>query len=219
MPFFIPALIAGASALGGLLGNRKSIQTQQSSSDQSGSFDNFSLPQFGQASDLNIEMSRLLPKLYQESSDLSGYIGTGLRNINSAGNTRLKAINNALASRGLSWSPVGAALEQEEETKRIGDQVNFLSQAPLLKRSMQREDLDNLFNYINLNRGLHNTGTFTQRGTNSGSVTNPGNMAGGFFGGLGQSLAGLYGQGAFDSDLGGSGFKTPGGGRSSNPIY
>ncbi len=204
MPFpFIPLAITGISALASLLGNRKKQATQENTTTQ-----NSSGTQFTDSSSTPLltpeaqgAYSQLFPALQnrvQQGADLSGYRDAGLRNINTSGENSRNRIVQALAARGLSNSPASAALIARQGDAQASESSNFLNNIPLLQRQMQGQDLDQLLRAATaLPTGMRNQGSVTTTGnatsTSKGTATQPGDMLGGLFSGLGQGLASTFG--------------------------
>ena len=195
MPFFIPALIAGASALGGILGNRAKKQTQTSES--TSTFDNLTRPEYGEKE--SIIKDRILNELLarsEQDTDLSGYSALGLGNIAKGQSAKQRALQSFLASRGLGSSPMAASAIAGLQGEQIGAGVDFLNSLPLLRRDLSRQSLGDLSSFFSsLPVAQRSSGTQTQRGTQTSQT--PGNMLGGAFGSAATTLMGLYGNGAF----------------------
>ena len=195
MPFFIPALIAGASALAGVLGNRAKKQTQTSESTTTRNM--LTAPEYGEKEAL--VKDRILNELLARSeadTDLSGYSALGLGNIAKGQSAKKRAMESFLASRGLGGSPMAAHAMSGLQGEQIGAQTDFLNTLPLLQRNMQRESMGDLSQFFSsLPVAQRTTGTDVTKGTQTQNI--PSNMlAGGLTAGIG-TLANLYGQGAF----------------------
>jgi hypothetical protein len=199
-----PALM-GLSGLAGLFGGRQqeqesfgqregqtdygSSQTGYTSGETAPQYDpftmairNYLLQQFGK----------------QQQTDLSGYAGQGLSQINAAAGIREQALKNVLAARGLSNSAVAGSALGGIQSQRIGEGVNFLNQIPLMQRQFKIEDLNNFANFFKAlpvgqrsyaQTGQQVTGTSHTNEFNKQKQTIPGNMMGGLFSGLGSGLA------------------------------
>ena len=223
----LPWILTGVSGVAGALGNRGSTSTstqnqtgttdqttnQSGTTTQTGTQDykDTSMPQY------TPEMARIMDYLMstmrnrlQSSTDLSGYQTQGLQNINQGADLKRRVMENMLASRGLSASPTTANSISRIESGRIGDQMSFLNQIPLLQRQLQGEDLNTYANFFkSLPVGTQRTGSSTtnQTGTSTGTSrttgtttgqatgtqTQPGNILGGLFSGLGTGLATAFG--------------------------
>lgn len=232
MPFFIPALIAGASALGGLLGNRKQTSQQSGSSTTSGmqdftgtqsnEFSNLSSPVYDpqQLQMRNFLLSQFYNRTNPETikSITEAAINQGVNNYNQEYQGAEQALRGNLAMRGLQYSPAGANAEAQLQNSRIGNIIGLRNQAPLLQNQLQESALTDFSNFLTrLPFGTQSSGSSfgstsghqssTQNTESQGTVTQPGNMLGGLFGGLGSALAALYGQGAFQK--GGGGLSIP----------
>jgi len=143
-----------------------------------------------------LEALGTLRKNAANSTDLSGYTTQGLQSINSGADMKRRAMENIMAAKGLSYSPAAAHATGRVESGRIGEQVNFMNSLPLLQRQMQNEDLSSLTSFLTaLPTGSRQKGTTVQNTTGnwnqqgSSQQTNPGNMLGGLFSGLGSGLA------------------------------
>jgi hypothetical protein len=204
MPAFaIPLAISGISALAGLLGNRKKQATQDSTTTQNTSgtenYDNYNTPIL--TPEAMQAYSTLFPQLQnriQSGADLSGYTASGLRNITNTGENARNRIVQNLAARGLTNSPASAAIIARQGDTQAGETANFLNSVPLLQRQMQGQDLDQLLRAASaLPTGMRQQGSSTRTGTSTsntrGTVTQPSDMLGGLFSGLGQGLASTYG--------------------------
>lgn len=236
--FIVPAVISGiGSIFGGLFGNRSQTTNQNYSNNtqQSGqqnfygtgqnNFSNVSMPTYDPA---QLQMRNfLLNQFYNRSNpqaitDLTNSaINQGVENYNQGYRSADLALQNNLAQRGLQYSPAGAAASSQLQNERIGNIVGLRNQAPMLRNQLQESALTDFSNFLSrLPVGTASSGTQNtiQTGdTNSsmnsstsgtGQVTQPGNMLGGLFngiGGLGGILASLYGSGAFGKSNNSSG--------------
>lgn len=207
----IPLAISGISALAGLFGNRKQKQEQQTSSsiDQTTTGSSNQLVNLLNAPEYTPEMAAVRDQILNmlmgrvsSSTDLTGYTTTGLQDINRGSDLKRRTMENVLASRGLSYSPSTAHSVGRVESDRIGEQISFLNQIPLLQRQLQGEDLSALGDFFSRlpvaqrQSGVTNLNTTsTTKGTSTGSstTTQPGNMMGGLFSGLGSGIASTYG--------------------------
>lgn len=157
-----PVLGLGASAVGGALGN-KSTQTSTPTMD----------PAYGplQSMILGQVQNRLA-----NGTDLSGYTGSGISNINQGYNAIKTSQNNDLTARGLASSPVAGAVDATRENARAGDIASFRNSIPLLQRQFQNEDLGSATNLLGLGRGVNTTGNYG--GGAGGAATNLAGMLG-----------------------------------------
>lgn len=226
MPFpFIPAILAGIGALGGVLGNRSKTATQQQQQNfnQSGNqYQSFSGTgtQTPSYDPLGENLRQVLAQMYlgRASSGpdfMRNYESAGLEDINRGAESGRAILNKILAERGLSYSPAAATALGRVEENRIGRGIAFRNQLPLVQDELERErltDLSGFFSRLPFGTSTTSTGTSTgvssTGGTSSGTgaSTDPGNLLGGLTGGLGNMLAFLYGQGAFDNGLGPKGY-------------
>lgn len=221
MPAFLaPLAIAGISALGNYFANRKKTtsQTQDTTNRSTGS-----VSSTADINDVSTTRPDLDPAtmtylnnirdrytaLLDQDPNLSGYEAGGIQNINRAGDLRSRAIGNILAARGLTYSPIAGSAMASAEGSRFSDVANFRNQIPMLREQIMRERLaeaGNFFSRIPTGQTTTNIGQrsgtesrdLTSTGNMTGTATDPGNQLGGLFGGLGTSLAYLYGSGAFE---------------------
>lgn len=73
--------------------------------------------------------------------DLSGYTSSGLQTINQGYDAANKALQQTLASRGLTYSPVAGSSTAALGTQRIGAGINFQNQIPLLAQQLYQQKL------------------------------------------------------------------------------
>lgn len=211
MGWFVPALIAGASAVAGALGNRSKKYTSESQMDQTttqeGSGTNEVAPVYSD------EVAGLLknPLLAAYSNRLregtspfmDAYRAQGLRSINQGASARQRILQNLYASRGLQWSPAAATAEAGSEANRVGNIINFQTGLPLIEEELRSNRLGEASRFL-ASLPIGQRSSYSQRatgrttGTQTGTQTMPGNMLGGAFGGAAGSLALLYGMGAFN---------------------
>lgn len=186
VPLITAAAGAGSSIIGGALAN-KSKQTSTPTMD----------PKYAGLQDLLLQTMQ--SRLSAPSALPAGYVGAGVRNINASYDAAGKATENALTSRGLAGSPVAAHADLTRTLARAGDVGTFRSNAPLVEREMQNQDLGMANNLLGMGRGVTSTGT-----------------AGGGMGGAMDSLAGylgyLQGKGIFGQLPGAKKPGTPTGG-------
>lgn len=146
------------------------------------------------------------------ATNLTPYTQGGLQQIGQQGNANASAINNNLASRGLTFSPnAGSALAQN--TINTGNQQQqFLQGIPLLQNQLQTQAQQNAEAALKA-PGIATTGstvgntygstTGTNQSSTNGTQTTNGDPLAGLFGGLGAGLAGgnQYGQSNITSIL------------------
>lgn len=214
MAAFLPFLMTGLSALAGGLGNREQKQQQSgtsnttSNSTSTQNIDQSTNPTYDplQLKMRDFLMNQFYNRTRPESTAglVDNYIGGGVNTINNSSTQQEQALSAALAARGLSYSPVAAQAIGQQQSNRIGQITGLQMQAPLLQDQMQQSRLTDFSSFLKgLPTGTHTTGTNTtntsgtQNTTQQGTVTTPGNVLGGAFGGAAGMLANLYGQGAF----------------------
>lgn len=76
-----------------------------------------------------------------KDTDLSGYTSQGLQTINQGYDAANKALQQTLASRGLTYSPMAANSTAALGTQRIGAGINFQNQIPLLQQQLYQQKL------------------------------------------------------------------------------
>lgn len=173
--WLLPALLGGASFLGGALNNRAKKGTQTTTQQDSPA-----------ASGLNdLLLSRARERL-KAGIDFGGYQAEGMKNINNTFGDVRTSVNADLTARGLTDSPAAAAPLTRLEGSRGAALSQFTNTLPLVRRQMEDEDLSMASRlYAMQPRTMTSTGT------------QPGNMAGGGFSDMSSVMAFLYGMGAF----------------------
>ena len=194
----IPAVIAGLSALGGLFGNRKSTAKATTKGTQVTDRTATSTPTYdpNALAMRNALMSTFMGRISPSyARTLADDITTGnIQNINRGFGAGQRALQEALAGRGLNFGPLSAVLGAESNNNRIGALIQALNQRRLLADQLQTgalEGASNFFSRLPVGRTDTEKGTVTTDSMTE--QTNPGNMLGGAFGGLGTSLAGILG--------------------------
>ena len=139
----IPFILSGLSALSGYLSG-KNKQTQ--STDSSINETNTTTPNYDPLalSGRNTVLQTYMDRLKNPTGFMTGYTGQGMRKINQGADVRRSSLENILAARGLSASPVSASLLDRGEGDRISQLTDFYSQIPLLQRQLQDADLTGL---------------------------------------------------------------------------
>jgi hypothetical protein len=74
-------------------------------------------------------------------TDLSGYTSQGLQTINQGYDAASKALQQTLASRGLTYSPISGSSTAALGTQRIGAGIQFQNQIPLLRQQLYQQKL------------------------------------------------------------------------------
>lgn len=214
----VPAIMAGISALSSYLANRKkkeqeSEQQQQTNSTQNTLLNNTtdSTPTYDP---LQLQMRNfLINTMFNRTNPnalhglVNNYIGQGTNEINQSAGANEIALKNALAARGLSYSPVAGQALAQGQSNRIGQITGLNIQAPLLEDQLQQQRLTDFGTFMRgLPTGTHNVGTSvgttttTGNANTQGSITDPNrNPWAGALGAASQTLANLYGQGAFQT--------------------
>lgn len=169
------AALLGASALGGIFGNRSKKQTSTTTTQLS-----------PEAAGLQPMMADLIRKRLAGSADLSGYQTQGIHDINHTFGAAQTGLNNELTARGLSDSPAAVSPTANLYGSRAGSIAQLVNSIPLLQRQLQGDDISAANQFTALSpRTTTTTGTM------------PGNMAGGAFGDIGSMLGYLIGSGKF----------------------
>lgn len=165
----IPAIMGGISALASWLGNRgnkTSTQTKDLTTTETPEYDPQAL------AGRNAVLDAYLQRMNNYGGYMAGYAGSGMRDINRAGDARSAALASTLAARGLSFSPVGASLAGRNEDTRLSQLTDFASTLPLVQRGLQSEDLQNFGGFISslpVGRKIREQGTVTGAGTQPAS--------------------------------------------------
>ena len=227
MPIPWLPIVLGMQALSGILGGRKAARTGTTDITTTGTetsgvtgretqtFDLSTLPQLmPEIQKLISPLSSILMQRLTSPIDLAGYTGAGIKNINQAAEARTKALNQVLASRGLTYSPTAGVANIAAESGRLSDISNFVSQLPMLQRQMQGEDINNLLNLIRaVPVGERKTGTqiddiirnitSTSMGRRYGVGVEPGSVLAEGVSVPSSLLAALYGLGKIPKTWGG----------------
>jgi len=177
----------GAAGLGGLLGGKSKTQTQTGS--QTSSTTPIENPDYQELIQKIIGMG--LDKAGGGTGDyLKGYEAQGMDQINRTHDAIAGNLENMLTGRGLSTSPIAGQVDIQRELARGSDIGNFQANLPLVGRQLEQQDFGNIMAIL----GQRPIGSQTS-GTTQGSITTPGNMAGGAFGDIGSMLGWLLGKG------------------------
>jgi hypothetical protein len=167
--------LLGASALGGIFGNRNKKQTSTTSTTLS-----------PDAQGMNSVIADLIRKRLSSSTDLSGYKTQGIQDINKTFGAAQTGLNADLTARGLSDSPAAVGALTNLSTGRSGSIAQLVNSLPMLQRDMQQQDI-----------GLANQFSALQPRTTTTTGTGSGNMAGGAFSDIASMLGYLIGSGKF----------------------
>jgi len=197
----VPLAISGLGALAGSFGNKPQKTTTDSSNISTGNFQQsgYTAPVYDPATQ---ELRDTLTSQFKglATPDLSGYAASGIGQINNNSDIRTRALQNSLAARGLSNSPIASIAPALSQSQRIGDISQFQNNLPLLQQQLLLQNLNAGAGYLKgLPIGQSTTSSGANYGTQTGhSVqTGTGNQAAGGLAGLATTLAGLYGKGAF----------------------
>lgn len=218
--FLLPALMTGLSAIGGGLLNKPQTQTQSGVSDSTSNSTTHGTSNIDQSTTptydpLQLKMRDFLMSQFfnrQNPNSINNLvqqsIGQGTNAINEGAQGSEQALSAALASRGLSYSPVAGQAIGQQQSNRIGQITQLQGQAPMMQDQLQQQRLTDFSSFLKgLPTGTHTMGTTTQdsntmgtqHGTSSGTGTTQGNVMGGAFAAGASTLANLYGQGAFNN--------------------
>lgn len=169
--WLIPALMTGAAAGAGAMGNKKKTVSSVP----------VVAPEYKgmQGALLNLIQQRLA----SPTSLPSGYEAGQIRDINSAYGLAGQNLSNRMTARGLGTSPVAGAGETKLALGRAGEISRMRAALPLVERTLRDQDLSLATNVLRTGMGT--------------SATDPGNMTGGAFTSAADMLAYLYGKGAF----------------------
>lgn len=202
--WLLPLAISGISALSGYLANRKKTaeQEQKQNSQTIQESEMMSMPEYDPQQKMMRDtlMQQYLDQLSSNEDYFGGYRNQGLQTINQGSDAANRAIENVLASRGLSGTSAGITSSIQNQLNRVNQQSSFLNEIPLLQDKRYQDLLGGASGFFSrLPVGTRQSGRQVSNttGTSSGTVTDPGNPWGGAIGGLSNSLFGLYGAGAF----------------------
>jgi hypothetical protein len=134
--------LMGASALASYLSGRKKKQEEAQTEDLTTTTTPNLSPEILSARQKVLDT--YTNRLGNNEGYLTGYTGQGLRKINRAGDLQQEALQNTLAARGLSSSPVSAALSAKADSDRFAQSIDFQNTIPLLNRQLTTEDLTGL---------------------------------------------------------------------------
>ena len=200
----LPFLTTGISALAGLFGSKpKPITTTTNST-------NTSTPNIG-ANQQNLidQFTQGITKQMQ-GTDLTGYTGQGLQQINQSAGVGDKMSDNILAARGLSNSPYAAFMKNQNNNNRLNQSSQFLNQIPLLQQQLRQQAIQQAISgSAAIPFGTTSTGSSTSTQTGGGGSPVAGALSGagaalnapingvGTTAGesIGNTLAGIFGKG------------------------
>jgi hypothetical protein len=127
----LPFLTTGISALAGLFGSKKTTTNTNST--------NTITPNIGaNQQSLEDQFTQGITKQLQ-GTDLTGYTGQGLQQINQTAGVGDKMSDNILAARGLSNSPYAAFMKNQNNNNRLNQSSQFLNQIPLLQQQLRQQ--------------------------------------------------------------------------------
>jgi len=188
----LPLLTTGISALAGLFGSKPKPVTTNSSS-TSTSTPNIGGGQQGIIDDFTQGIHKQM-----QGTDLTGYTGQGLQQINQSAGVGDKMSDNILAARGLSNSPYAAFMKNQNNNNRLNQSSQFLNQIPLLQQQLRQQAIQTAISgsqAIPFGSTQSGSSTSTQSGGGGSPVA-------GALSGLGAGLnAPINGMGGTTSDL------------------
>lgn len=195
-------LFGGSGAASGAFGGTSTTNSNQSGSgtnnqqySQSGS----STPTYDASTDfLRKTLNNTVLQNLQNSTDLSGYQSSGIEGINQNADAQKIGLNQSLAGRGLTYSPVAATSGAQVDANR-GNQINsFNNTIPLIQQQLYEQKLADAQNQFKANPfGTSQTGqgssagqqTQQSSGTSTTKTTPAGGILGGILGGLSQAAS------------------------------
>jgi hypothetical protein len=202
MPFFVPALMTGISALAGAMGNRSQTQQQESSTTSNQNQTTRPIYDDKQAAIRDFMLQALMGNVENSPQLGNAFLDSSIRGINQQYGAGVNGILQLMVSRGLGRTSAGIAPEMALEGNRMGAIAQAYGQVPMVNYETNRNALGDLASFFSsLPVATNTTGTTTSN--TKGTATTPGNMLGGSLGNGAQMAAFLYGNGAF-------GKKTPG---------
>lgn len=177
----LPLLTTGISALAGLFGGKpKTTTTNTTQNSNSTSTPNIA----PDAQSLENQYTQAIGQQLA-GTDLTGYEGQGLQQINQTAGTADKMSQNILAARGLSNSPYAAALTNQNNNNRLNQSSQFVNQIPLLQQQLRQQAIQSAISgSAAIPYGNTTTGTTTTNQTQTGS----GNPTAGALSGAGAAL-------------------------------
>jgi hypothetical protein len=213
MAWFVPAIIAGASALSQYLANRKK-KTEQEQSNATGTTQTLfgttssqTTPTFDPFTEAFRKKlgSLYTNRMYEDPSRLVDSILTrNLQGLNKGSEIARRIASNTMAARGLGFSPATGAVLSGMESERVGKGIDILGQRDLMIEDLIKSRLAEASNFFQMQPvGSSTTGQTSQTGTqigeqtSTGTLQTPGNQLGGMFTNLTSGLASMYAAGAF----------------------
>lgn len=178
----LPFLSTGISALAGLFGSKpKPVVTDTNSTNHLSTNPNIGANQ----QNLIDQFTQGITKQMQ-GTDLTGYTGQGLQQINQTAGVADKMSKNILAARGLSNSPYAAALTNQNNNNRLNQSSQFLNQIPLLQQQLRQQAIQSAISGSQaIPFGQTTDGSSTQHSVQSGGGGSP---VAGALSGLGAGL-------------------------------
>jgi hypothetical protein len=134
------------------------------------------------------QLTELFKQFTSKPTNLSGYQAQQGGNINQASRMQQQGLDNNLAARGLSTSPIAATASAGVDAQRVAQQNNLAQSIPLLQNQLQSQALNQGTGFLSaLPRGT----VQNQSGSQTGSTTQNSTTKQNSGGGLGSLLGGL----------------------------
>lgn len=189
--WLLPAVMAGGSALGSWLSNRKSNKAKTTTtSTTSGSTTPTLAPEYKGIQSALVPM--IQNKLANPYKLPAGFEQAGIRDINKTYDLAGQSLSNNMTARGLGRSAIAGAGENALADGRASEIVQYQGTLPLIQRGFQSEDIGQAMALMNMGRGSSTTGTGT---STSDSATGEGSALGSGISSLVRMLGYLRGQG------------------------
>jgi hypothetical protein len=126
---------------------------------------------------LNPASQALISQLTQSMSGLNapsvqGLVQNQTANINANSNAQSQAVNNVMASRGLSTSPVAATAQVGVGQNRVNQINQVQAQAPIEQNQLELQDLATASGFANMLPNLSGSTTSQNTGQTTGTTSN-----------------------------------------------
>lgn len=144
----------------------QSLQQTSGTSGQQGTQSSSTTPTVSpQTQALLDQLTKQYGALASSTPDLKPYQAQQTQQINTNRGLQGKAVDNIMAARGLSTSPVSGTAQAGVENSRVGDITNLQQSLPLLLQQLKSQNLAAAGNFASsLPRGSTTTGTSGQTG-------------------------------------------------------
>lgn len=185
----------GSGIAGGMGGTTKTSGSSSTSGTSSGTNTFNTAPVFDQQTEgLRQQLISSVLGNLNKDTDLSGYLSGALQTNNQGYDAAKTAMDQTMAARGLTYSPMAAGADNTLNTQRVGAGIQIQNQMPLLQQQLYQQKLQQaLQTFAAMPYGQSGTGTqnnnFNQNSTmNQTQTTTP---SGGIFGGIMSGLGAL----------------------------